>query len=466
MRHAAAARARPRRLHRVEDLLVARCSGTGCRPAPRGSRRRSGRVAAAQQVVGGDEQARACRTRTARRRRRRTPAAPGAARRPPARPSTVTRRGPGPGRPRPGRRRRRSPSRYTVQEPHSPCSQAFFEPGQAHPLAQHVEQALALPDVVGLPRLAVDRAVVIRMAQPPATESVQAQARVRRAMHRERVPPVRRRCRGRRRSARRPPATRSPNSPTIASAARRGTPRPASASAPARNALGLAGAGSGVGAGRPDAGADRPRLADGGEAERGHRDHHRVAGADLAELLGARCGAGTQTAVISSSGARRRAASRRCRTRATGTAAHALGRTPARPPRPAASSGGCASPAGDAAPRLPPTVPRLRICGDPTVREAIASPGSSVAELVDDPRVGDPGAQPDLAVRAVPGRSSGTRVRSSSTGGRRRSKLSSTITSVPPMIGTASGCSARAARASPSDDGERNSISRHRPAAR
>jgi hypothetical protein len=40
-----------------------------------------------------------------------------------------------------------------------------------------------------------------------------------------------------------------------------------------------------------------------------------------------------------------------------------------------ASSGGCASPAGDAEPRLPPMVPRLRICGDPTVREAIASPG-------------------------------------------------------------------------------------------
>ena len=26
-------------------------------------------------------------------------------------------------------------------------------------------------------------------------------------------------------------------------------------------------------------------------------------------------------------------------------------------------------------PRLPPTVPRLRICGDPTVRDAIARPG-------------------------------------------------------------------------------------------
>ena len=42
----------------------------------------------------------------------------------------------------------------------------------------------------------------------------------------------------------------------------------------------------------------------------------------------------------------------------------------------AARSGGCASPAGDAVPRLPPTVPRLRICGEPTVRDAMASPGS------------------------------------------------------------------------------------------
>ena len=46
---------------------------------------------------------------------------------------------------------------------------------------------------------------------------------------------------------------------------------------------------------------------------------------------------------------------------------------------PAASSGGWASPAGEADPRLPATVPRLRICGDPTVREAIASPGARSA---------------------------------------------------------------------------------------
>ena len=36
---------------------------------------------------------------------------------------------------------------------------------------------------------------------------------------------------------------------------------------------------------------------------------------------------------------------------------------------------GAASPAGDEVPRLPPIVPRFRICGEPTVREASASAG-------------------------------------------------------------------------------------------
>ena len=43
------------------------------------------------------------------------------------------------------------------------------------------------------------------------------------------------------------------------------------------------------------------------------------------------------------------------------------------------SSGGRASPAGDAVPRLPPIVPRLRICGEPTVRDAAARAGSTAA---------------------------------------------------------------------------------------
>ena len=42
----------------------------------------------------------------------------------------------------------------------------------------------------------------------------------------------------------------------------------------------------------------------------------------------------------------------------------------------ATRSGGIASPAGEAVPRLPPIVPRLRIWGPPTVREASARAGS------------------------------------------------------------------------------------------
>ncbi len=56
------------------------------------------------------------------------------------------------------------------------------------------------------------------------------------------------------------------------------------------------------------------------------------------------------------------------------------------PPRRASSTsasatinGGSASPAGEAVPRLPPIVPRLRICGPPTVRDASASAGNSSA---------------------------------------------------------------------------------------
>ncbi len=57
-----------------------------------------------------------------------------------------------------------------------------------------------------------------------------------------------------------------------------------------------------------------------------------------------------------------------------------------RPPGPAnstmasrAASTGSPSPAGEQVPRLPPSVPALRICGEPTVRAACASAGSSSA---------------------------------------------------------------------------------------
>lgn len=47
-----------------------------------------------------------------------------------------------------------------------------------------------------------------------------------------------------------------------------------------------------------------------------------------------------------------------------------------------ATSGGNESPAGEAEPRLPAIVPRLRICGEPTVRDAVASPGNRSASSV------------------------------------------------------------------------------------
>ena len=85
----------------------------------------------------------------------------------------------------------------------------------------------------------------------------------------------------------------------------------------------------------------------------------------------------TQTAVISSSGASTvrltpvtkspRATRRLPRTEEHSTSA------------PSIRSGGRASPAGEAVARLPPIVPRLRICGDPTVRAASASAGRSSA---------------------------------------------------------------------------------------
>ena len=69
---------------------------------------------------------------------------------------------------------------------------------------------------------------------------------------------------------------------------------------------------------------------------------------------------------------------------------------------PDAYSGGSASPAGEEEPRLPPIVPRLRICGEPTVRDAAARPGSAVAQLGDRARVGDAGADAQRAVALLP----------------------------------------------------------------
>jgi hypothetical protein len=103
-------------------------------------------------------------------------------------------------------------------------------------------------------------------------------------------------------------------------------------------------------------------------------------------------------------------------------------------------SGGSASPAGDDVPRFPPIVPRLRICGEPTVRDASASAGRSSASG---------GCIASVYVRQAPSRtdpsscaqlrSSGTSFRLRIAAGRARSKLSSTSRSVPPAMGRAAG---------------------------
>src|SRR5207244_3393881 len=118
---------------------------------------------------------------------------------------------------------------------------------------------------------------------------------------------------------------------------------------------------------------------------------------------------------------------------------------------PATSSGGIASPAGEAVPRFPPIVPRLRICGPPTVRDASASAGSRsdsggcIASVYVSPEPSQ-----ILPFSRDQPRSSATSFRFSSAVGRPRSKFRSTITSVPPWIGTAPGRSAFICSASPS----------------
>ena len=131
-------------------------------------------------------------------------------------------------------------------------------------------------------------------------------------------------------------------------------------------------------------------------------------------------------------------ASARSRTRATG-----IRRVPAFDASSTsasdANSGGSASPAGDEVPRLPPTVPRLRIWGDPTVRDAIASPGRRSPSSAISRAYVTPAPTRRRPLSGPHSVSSAIRVRSRTPVGRRRSKLSSTIRSVPPAIGTASG---------------------------
>ena len=251
------------------------------------------------------------------------------------------------------------------------------------------------------------------------------------------------------------PATSSPNRATAAAdGARPCSQPPPAASSPARNSS-AARARSGTGPAEPTAAPTERRAGCSASAN----EHTAITMALRVPTLANCCGpsaGGTWNAAISSSGARTdrfgpvkysvTGTSRVPRTDASSTSASP------------ASSGGCASPAGEADPRFPPTVPRLRICGDPTVREAMASPGSrspSRSMRTEYGTTAPTRSRPSTVSQPV---SSAGRVTSSSAPGRVRSKLTSTMTSVPPAIGTASGRSAMAARASAQVAGRRKSI--------
>src|SRR3954451_15004194 len=116
-------------------------------------------------------------------------------------------------------------------------------------------------------------------------------------------------------------------------------------------------------------------------------------------------------------------------------------------------SGGSASPAGEAVPRLPPIVPRVRICGEPTVRDASARAGSAPRRSRIACVYVSPAPRRSWPFSLLQPLSSGTSFRLRSACGRRRSKFSSTMTSVPPSIGSAPGRSALSCSASSSDRG-------------
>ncbi len=148
-----------------------RCSGRGCRRAPRGSRRRSGPGRGA----GGRprrRRTRECRSRTGPRPSRRRRLCTRWSSPSPARPSTVTTSCPSACAASTRHEQTSSPSRSTEHEPHSPCSQAFFEPGSSQPVAQRREQALAGPGV-GLARLAVDGELDPHPTSAPRVEAPQ-----------------------------------------------------------------------------------------------------------------------------------------------------------------------------------------------------------------------------------------------------------------------------------------------------
>ena len=261
------------------------CSGTGCRPAPRGSRRRSATALRASRscvaTISPGVQNPHCTAPASR-----NASCTGC--------SSSSRREPFDGHDLAPlglpRRDQARAHQHAVEVDRARPALALLArvlgARQRHPLAQHVQQRLALPEPVDLARLAVDRArqahraLLPRPRQRPPRE------------HAQRVPPVRGACRARRRSATPPrrPARRSarPRPP----AARR--PSPARPRTPPPRARAAASA--------PRTRCTCPRARrDSVQRERADRDHHRVARPDLRELLRPAARTGIHTAAISSS---------------------------------------------------------------------------------------------------------------------------------------------------------------------
>ena len=259
--------------HRVEDLLVARAAAQVARRAPRGSRRPLGAALRASRscvaTISPGVQNPHCTAPASR-----NASCTGCSSSSPASPSTVT----------------------TVRPSAWPAATRHEHDERAVEVDRARAALALLAGVLGAGKRRAARAARTAAISPSHSPSTSRGFAVDRAgqphvvlrpgprqraprEHAERVRAVRGACRGRRRSAMPPSATSSPKRAATAPTASR---RPSQSSSPTANAS-ASRARIGVGAGRADAGADAAVLQR--QRERADRDHHRVARADLGELL-------------------------------------------------------------------------------------------------------------------------------------------------------------------------------------
>ena len=354
----------------------------------------------------------ACRSRTAPRPPRRTRAARRAAARRRSSPSIVV-----------DARARRACAPCTRQE-HTSCAVQQHRAGAALALLAGALRAGQARAARAARRAGSRRRSTSASRGSPLTVSsilIRGTSRARGARARRARGAGRRRCRARRRSGSRPRRR-----------ARRSR-RPRRAARSTRRATGPA---------EPNAARSSPRSRSALRASEQIEITIALRGPIFMNVCGAREGR-TRTPVTSSSALAARCASGRPGTRRAAAPA-SRARSRARSRAPSTSSGGSASPAGDAVPRLPPIVPRLRICGEPTLRDGGGQRRQPRRELA--------AASPPCRSAAAPStssspsrcqpRSSATRPRSISASGRSPCPpLSKTMRSVPPAIGRAPGSS-------------------------